>query len=138
HDPARIGELWNPLRIAVLLAEIEAVREYVTLSGGWAWHFMTPPGHVELKHAHDHKDADLFVEPHQFGILAALLKSRGFTKTWTRFDNTPRSDTFTCYVKTVEQAGEVVKIMFDVFAETIPWVEAQGFRVVEPNYLLSL
>lgn len=102
HKAERIGETWNPERLVVLLTEIEAVRDLVTLSGGWAWHFMTPPGHAELKHAHDHKDADLFVEPPRFGELVVRLKQREFEKTWTRFDNTPGSETFTRYVKTVE------------------------------------
>lgn len=138
HNPARLGETWNPERLAVMREEIEAVREYVTLSGGWAWHFLTPPGHAELKHAHDHKDADLFVEPENFGALAALLKSRGFERTWTRFDDAPGSDSFYRYTKTVETESEAVKVMFDVFAEKIAFVEAQGFRVVEPRHLLSL
>jgi hypothetical protein len=138
HDPGRIGELWNADRLAILQNEIEVVRDYVTLSGGWAWHFMTPPGHAELKHAHDHKDADLFVEPQNLGALAALLKTRGFEKTWTRFDDAPGSESFYRYVKSAEAKDGPVKVMFDLFAESVPCVEAQGFRVVEPNYLLSL
>lgn len=138
HNASRLGENWNPVRLIVMLEEIEAVREYVTLSGGWAWHFMTPPGHAELKHAHDHKDADLFVEPENFGTLVALLKSRGFERTWTRFDDAPGSEVFYRYTKMVERGGETVKVMLDVFAETIPFVESQGYRVVEPSHLLSL
>ena len=52
HNAARLGEQWNPERLAVLQAEIEALKDYVTLSGGWAWHYMTPAGHIEYKHAH--------------------------------------------------------------------------------------
>ena len=138
HNPNRIGEEWNPIHIKTMLVEIEAIREYVKLSGGWAWHLMSEPGHPELKHAHDHKDADLFVEPTRFGELVALLKTRGFEKTWTRFDGTPGSETFYRYSKFVEADGERVKIIFDLFAESVPFVLAQGYRVVEPNYLLSL
>jgi hypothetical protein len=138
HNPARIGEQWNLQQIAVIQQEIEAIKDYVVLSGGWAWHFMTPPGHSELKHAHDHKDADLFVEPSLFGTLAALLKSRGFQRTWTRFDSSPGSETFYRYTRIVETSPPPIKVMFDLFAETVPCVEAQGMRVVEPRYLLSL
>ena len=28
------------------LEELEAVREWVVVSGGWAWHFMSPPAHA--------------------------------------------------------------------------------------------
>ncbi len=123
-------------------AEIEAMKAYVTLSGGWAWHYMTPAGHVEYKHAHDHKDADLFVTPPRFPELVALLKQRGYERTWTRFDNREGADTFYRYTKTVEAADTAdsapVKVMLDVFVEIVPSVEAGSMRVVEPAYLLSL
>lgn len=138
HDPARLGETWNPMRLAVFAEEIEAMREYVTLSGGWAWHYMTPPGHVELKHAHDHKDADLFVAPDRFAPLVALLKARGYERTWTRFDALEVSRTFYRYGRIIECDGEAVKALLDVFVEEVPYVTAGGYRVVEPNYLLSL
>jgi hypothetical protein len=75
HNKNRYGEQYDPEEIAAILAEIEAVREYVAVSGGWAWHFMSPP-HSELKHAHDHKDADLFVDPDRLWEMLPLIKSR--------------------------------------------------------------
>ncbi len=42
HNPARAKELWNETRLAVILEEITAMRDCIVLSGGWAWHFMTP------------------------------------------------------------------------------------------------
>ena len=142
HNLTRLGEQWNPQRLAVMQTEIEALKEYVTLSGGWAWHYMTPAEHVEYKHAHDHKDADLFVAPERFAEIVALLKERGYERTWTRFDNREGADTFYRYTKTVENtSGEnsaPVKMMLDVFVEAVPSVEAGEMRVVEPNYLLSL
>jgi hypothetical protein len=138
HNPGRAGELWNETRLAVLLEEITAMRELVVLSGGWAWHFMTPAGHKELKHAHDHKDVDVFVAPANVGKLVALLKQRGYQKTWTRFDRLRSSQDFTRYTKAVERNGEAVKVMLDVFVGEVPSVEARGFRVVSPKFLLSL
>ncbi len=142
HNPARLGETWNPARLAVMQVEIEVLKEYVTLSGGWAWHYMTPAGHIEYKHAHDHKDADLFVAPERFAALVALLKERGYERIWTRFDNREGSETFYRYAKTAQATGEAdnapIKVMLDVFVEIVPSVEAGGMRVVEPNYLLSL
>lgn len=138
HNPNRIGELWNSERLSATLAEIECVREYVTLSGGWAWHFLTPAGHTEFKHAHDHKDADLFVAPQEFAALVAVLKERGFERVWTRFDDAPGSGSFYRYTKSTEVESVAAKVMFDVFAEAAPSIEAGGFRVVEPSYLLSL
>jgi hypothetical protein len=72
HKIERYGETWNAEEIAVVQAEIEAVRDFTVVSGGWAWHFMTPP-HPEYKHAHDHKDADLFCEPDRVWELFLVL-----------------------------------------------------------------
>lgn len=138
HDPARIGEMWNATRLSIILEEIKVIRNYVVISGGWAWHFMTPPGHLELKHAHDHKDVDLFVAPNDVANLLALLKRRGYKKTWTRFDKLPSSQAFSRYVKRVQSEDEIVKVILDLFVAEAPFVEAQGFKVVEPKYLLSL
>src|SRR6188508_2128635 len=77
-DSGRFGELWNPLRLQVIEQELLAIQPYVVLSGGWAWHFLTPPGHVEYKHAHDHKDAGVFVAPPLVAPLMALLSALGY------------------------------------------------------------
>ena len=63
----------------------ERYLELIVVSGGWAWHFMSP-AHDELKHAQDHKDADVFVFPENLWKLLDRLKSDGYEKTWTRFD----------------------------------------------------
>ncbi len=138
YNPTRVGEIWSETRMAIILEEIKAIRNYVVISGGWAWHFMTPSGHTELKHAHDHRDADLFVAPKDVASLLALLKSRGYEKTWTRFDGIPGPQAFSRYVKHVQNHEETVKVMFDLFVAEVPFAEIQGFRIVEPKYLLSL
>lgn len=86
HNPAREGETWNPLRLNVLRREIDAVRQFGALSGGWAWHFISPP-HVEEKHLHDHRDVDLHVFPSRFAELVATLEARGYRRQKTRFDD---------------------------------------------------
>lgn len=86
HNPARYGELWNPYRYEVLKREIEAVKEYGALSGGWAWHYMSPP-HLEEKHLHDHRDIDLHVFPNRFAELVVVLEDRGYERQKTRFDD---------------------------------------------------
>jgi len=138
HHPARVGELWNETRLAIILNEIEAIRDFAVISGGWAWHFMTPPAHTEFKHAHDHKDVDVFVAPANVGMVIDILKRRGYKKSWTRFDRLPDSQDFTRYTKIVAMKNEVVKIMLDVFIAEVPHVAVGEFRVVEPKFLLSL
>ena len=139
YAPARIGERWNPRRLAVILDELQAIKHLVVVSGGWAWHFMSPPDHEELKHAHDHKDADVYVAPHNFGTLVMLLKQRGYRRAWTRFDRQQGdSPQFYRYARRVHADGESVKVMLDVFVGDVPSVEAGGFQVVEPAYLLTL
>jgi hypothetical protein len=137
HNPARLGELWDEDRLAILLGELRAVRGLVVVSGGWAWHFMTPAGHMEFKHAHDHKDIDLFVKPSEVAFLIAALKRRGYERTWTRFDGLAQSRDFSRYAKTVERDGGPVKVMLDLFVEEVPVVEMAGFRVLEPSFLLA-
>lgn len=86
HNPNRYGELWNPYRWDVLAREIDAVKGYGALSGGWAWHYMSPP-HIEEKHLHDHRDIDFHVYPSRFAELVVLLEARGYSRVKTRFDD---------------------------------------------------
>ena len=81
-----MGEIWNLHRFAVLANEIEAIKKYGALSGGWAWHFMSPP-HTEEKHLHDHRDIDFHVFPSRFPELVEVLKARGYHRQPTRFDD---------------------------------------------------
>src|SRR5262249_49943586 len=94
-------------------------------------------GHSEYKHAHDHKDVDLFVQPTDLAFLLATLRRRGYERTWTRFDRLPDSRDFSRYTKTTERDGKPVKVMLDLFAEEVPSIEVAGFRVLEPPFLLA-
>ena len=135
HNTKRYGETWDANEITVLAGEIDALKDLVVVSGGWAWHFMSPP-HKELKHAHDHKDVDLFVAPGQMWELMACLAERSYEKTWTRFDGV--SDDFHRYTKTVDGV-KPVKVILDVFTGDLPAVDTpSGIRVVQPAALLPL
>lgn len=172
HNPARMGEQWNDLRWAVLATEIEAVKEYGVLSGGWAWHYMSPP-HVEEKHLHDHRDIDFHVFPAKFAELVVVLKERGYHRQTTRFDDA--SGEFIRFEKHVEACCfcggqdldhgpvegvedqielkclnrgchcfggdpvkiENVKVIFDLFVKSVPFIECQGYNVVEPKHMLT-
>jgi hypothetical protein len=140
HNRARYGEIWPQHRIDACLTELEAIRPWVVVSGGWAWHFMSPKGHVELKHAHDHKDIDVFVVPHDVAQAVSTLQDRGFTKTWTKYDRLPSDESFRRYEKSVESVGEKpVRVTVDFFVrDNVPCREIDGWRVVEPRYLLGL
>lgn len=163
-NPERADETWNPYRLAVLEREVVAIRDFGALSGGWAWHYMSPP-HVENKQLHDHKDIDLIVYPHAFASLVTLLQARGYARTWTRFDDP--SGEFVRFSRYVEHAcpqchedgvladGErfvcvacncswaedpsaVVKVILDLFVSEVPTLElADGITVVDPPTLLG-
>jgi hypothetical protein len=79
---------------------------------------MSPP-HDELKHAHDHKDVDIFVPPDKVWMMAQRLVERGFERVWTRFDG--ESDDFHRYVRFVETT-KTTKVIFDVFTGDVPSV----------------
>lgn len=130
RNPARAAERWNEDRIADQLTEIRRVRILTTLSGGWAWHFLSPP-HDELKILHDHSDIDLFIEPVDVPTYRTLIDSRGFERVGTKYD----SNTFFRFVKHLD-AGKVV---LDTYVGTPPAVTTrEGYRVVEPRHLLGL
>jgi hypothetical protein len=138
HNKSRYGELWDQARIDVCLEEVDAIRDVVTLSGGWAWHFMSPVGHAELKHAHDHKDIDVFVHPLAVPEAIALFEEREFQRVWTRYDRLPSAEEFRRYEKTVEIDGQKpVKVTVDFFVNVVPSIVVRGYRVVEPATLLT-
>ncbi|TSC26723.1 hypothetical protein [Corallococcus sp. Z5C101001] len=130
RNPQRADEPWKADRLRIAEVELRALAPLVTLSGGWAWHFMAPP-HDELKIDHDHKDVDLFVAPERFAELVGLLGTRGFARIWTRFDATSRN--FYRYAKYLEGA----KVILDVFVRSVPSVQVGDMRVVEPATLLT-
>ncbi|NES80682.1 MAG: hypothetical protein F6K10_04360 [Moorea sp. SIO2B7] len=140
HNPTRYGETWPQDRINACLCELESIKLWVIISGGWAWHFMSPKGHVELKHAHDHKDIDIFVKPENVALVVSTLKHRGFEKVQTKYDRLPSEEDFRRYEKIVEVDNKrPVRITIDFFVrEDIPHRDIDGWMVVEPRFLLSL
>ena len=135
HNPKRYGETWPQNKINACLNELHYIRPWVILSGGWAWHFISPPGHKELKHAHDHKDIDIFVRPDNVGLVIQMLFSRGFDKVRTRYDGLKNNKDFRRYEKIVKD----FRVTIDFFVDKdIPILNIDGWLVVEPKYLLSL
>ena len=141
HNKNRYGEVWPQNKIDTFQKELEEIKPFIIISGGWAWHFMSPKGHIEYKHAHDHKDIDLFVLPENVGTVVSILKSRGFEKVWTKYDKLPSKEDFRRYEKRVEyDAGQTsIKVTIDFFVSAeIPYREINGLKIVEPAFLLSL
>ncbi|WP_378178282.1 hypothetical protein [Aquimarina sp. SS2-1] len=140
HNKKRYGELWPNYRIQHSLAALMPLKELVILSGGWAWHFLSPLGHTEYKHAHDHKDIDLFVDPKNVAQVMYILQKTGFQKVWTRYDHLPSEENFRRYEKTVITKNEKsVRITIDFFVKlNIPHRIAKGWTIVEPSYILGL
>lgn len=139
HNPARANELWDPERIRQQLNTIQWITcdcPGITLSGGLAWHFMSPPGHSELKHAHDHKDVDIFVEPQHAKGLIHSLKKEGFKRARTKYDNP--SGTFVRYVERYDGG----KTVLDIYIESAPFIDIKQdgiiYQVVEPGHLIGL
>ena len=150
HNKKRYGETWDLEVINEYLYELEcpeypeSLRPYIILSGGWAWHFMSPMGHVELKHAHDHKDVDIFVEPQHISKVISLLSQQGFYRAPTRFDGLTNNAEFRRYEK-ITNGGK--KLIVDFFVNKdiqIRQVQGQGilgalftWNVVDPKQLLT-
>lgn len=135
HRKERYGEVWPQYRLDAYLEEMEHLRDVATLSGGWAWHFLAPEGHTELKHGHDHKDLDLYVDPSQLWLIIEKLIERNFERKGTKYD----SNEFMRYQKTLKPKGEKpFKMVIDLFVAEVPKREVKGgWSVVEPVTLLS-
>ena len=86
HNTARYGEVWPRHKIMIVARELERLRTLIVLSGGWAWHFMSVEDHAEYKHAHDHKDVDLFVHPNEATMLIRTLQAMEYVRVSTRYD----------------------------------------------------
>jgi len=132
HNKKRYGETWNQDVIDLYLEKLEAIKNYAIFSGGWAWHFMSPIDHKELKHAHDHKDVDIFVNKEDVVTVISILKSIGFEKVHTRF---PAGE---ADFRRYELYKDNKKLIIDFFVGNPPFIIVNGFKVIEPNYLLSL
>lgn len=139
HNTKRYGELWPNYRIELGLEILKELKEWIVLSGGWAWHFMSPINHEEYKHAHDHKDIDIFVHPKNVAQVMQILLSNDFKKVWTRYDHLPSSENFRRYEKIERIADDrEVRVTIDFFeSKTVPFVDINGWKVVEPETLLS-
>jgi hypothetical protein len=143
HNKTRYGETWDSSSINSYLWELESLKSHVIFSGGWAWHFMSPIGHKELKHAHDHKDVDIFVTPEDVPLVIGLLSQQGFKKVPTRFDGLPNNADFRRYVKVTKDS---CKLIIDFFVRKdlqVREVQGQGikglcmWRVVDPKQLIT-
>ena len=139
HNKNRYGELWPDYRIELGLDILEKLKSLITLSGGWAWHFMSPKNHTEFKHAHDHKDIDIFVHPKDVAQVMNVLLAESFEKVWTRYDHLPSQENFRRYEKKEWLAnGREIRITIDFFVEkNLKTILVDGWRLVEPELLLS-
>ena len=117
RNPDRAAETWNANRIEVMELEISILAQLMVISGGWAWHFMSPP-HEELKYFHDHKDIDVFVHPEDAAALFTRLQQMGYKRITTIYDGVAKDPNhpaaalyrdFVRYETMVEWKDEVVK-----------------------------
>jgi len=132
RNPARIRDKWDAHRVEVMDLEIRTfLCTKGVLSGGWAWHYMSPP-HEEYKLLHDHKDIDMFVVPGEMADVIWSLKNNGYKRIWTQYDDP--SSNFIRY----EKYEDEVKIIIDLFTADVPYLELdEDIKVVEPSVLLS-
>jgi hypothetical protein len=124
---------WKQEKLLAQLDAVKALGDTVIVSGGLAWHIMSPP-HIEKKIVHDHSDVDLFAIPSRSLEVFDKLKALGFNRYWTKYA-TPN---FYRYGMTVQKDEKRVKVLIDLFINEVPFIEVNGFRIVEPKFLLTL
>ena len=139
HNIKRYGEQWPSYRIDYGLDILKKLKPWVIISGGWAWHFMSTKNHTEYKHAHDHKDIDIFVHPKDVAEVMVVLLNNGFHKVWTRYDHLPSNENFRRYEKiNWLDTGKQIRVTIDFFeSATVKTIEVDGWKLVEPKTLLS-
>lgn len=146
HNPARYGEVWPQYKIDAYLQAMQPLKNLVVLSGGWAWHFLSPQGHTEFKHAHDHKDLDIMVPRRTVSSTMVALRDAGFQKVPTKYDRLPSEEDFRRYEKVItleHQQGMVAtlegfRLTIDFFVKDVPVLQTpSGWLVVRPDVLLS-
>ncbi len=144
-------ELWNKGRIEAMVKELNRFKDLVTISGGYAWHFMSPP-HEEKRSFHDHKDIDIFIKPDTMLEFMMVLNDRPwkdyevkYERQWTKYDG--KSKDFYRYTAYVDNQHpgieEPIKVMLDVFVRDIPSIPVSAldgtiYNVVDPVHLLPL
>jgi len=135
HNTDRYGELWPQHKIDWTLLAIEPLKPYVVLSGGFAWHFLSPEGHSEYKHAHDHKDVDIYIPKRNIATVMGMLPGLGFRKVNTQHDGPD----FRRYEDEVEDGDHPpFRITLDLFDGDVESIETpSGWKVVRPDVLLS-
>jgi hypothetical protein len=135
---------WKQEKLMAQLDTVESLGDLVTVSGGLAWHLLSPP-HIENKTVHDHSDIDLFASSNE---VFPKLKELGFNRYWTKY----ATENFYRYGRTATVNDKRVKVLIDLFigqvpfirvgqygcAEEPPYLRMRSFKVVEPSYLLTL
>jgi len=127
-------------KIDTWLLILEDLKDHVVFSGGFAWHFMSPEGHAEYKHAHDHKDVDLMVPPANVGTVMSILGNLGFEKVRTKYDRLPSEEDFRRY-EMVWEDGEnpPFRLTIDFFVKDVRTLQCEGgWVVVHPEDLLAM
>lgn len=137
HRTDRYGEVWNQTRIDLYAEVATLIKPFVVFSGGYAWHLMSPPDHIEYKHAHDHKDLDIMVPKNNVPVTISILNGLEFKRVKTIYDDKPNPQDFRRYEKTVEVDGTYHKLTIDFFVADVKVREVRGWKVVEPSQLLT-
>jgi hypothetical protein len=124
---------WKQEKLLAQLDVVKALGNHVVVSGGLAWHIMSPP-HIESKIVHDHSDIDLFAIPMYSAEVFEALKELGFNRYWTKY----ATKNFYRYGKTEQYGSKRVKVLIDLFIGYVPFIVVNGYQVVEPPFLLKL
>jgi hypothetical protein len=124
---------WKQEKLLEQLNVVKLMGDLVVVSGGLAWHLMSPP-HVENKTVHDHSDIDLFAIPNRSQETFQKLKELGFNRYWTKYT----TKNFYRYGKTATRDNKRVKVLIDLFIDEVPFIRIGEYQVIDPKHLLPL
>lgn len=148
HNKKKYGLTWDEIHVAMMRLQIEWILKEagnnVAVSGGFAWCLMSPE-HTEYRHAHDLKDIDLFVKPKFLGEFVTWLNLLDYVRDHTKYDGLSPFYRYSKMLRGLGCGPEALavqtvekKVILDVFVQEVPFVNVEGYTLVEPNYLSSL
>lgn len=124
---------WKQEKLLEQLDVVKSLGDSVIVSGGLAWHLMSPE-HIENKKLHDHSDIDLFAIPLHSAEVFAKLKEMGFHRYWTKYS----TENFYRYGRTATRGSKRVKVLIDLFIGWVPFIKIGDYQVIDPVSLLPL
>ena len=116
------------------LDTLHSIKFLVVFSGGLAWHFLSPPGHIESEQAHTHQVIRASAPPRTLASTMAELQRLGFRAS----NSGSPTKGYKRYFCNVSVNGCKGRLTLDLQVKEVPAVQCPGgWLVLRPDLLLQ-